>query len=465
MTSGKSEWAKGWPIVLASFVGIGLCLSPLPYYATITIAPGLGEEFGWDRVTTASVFIFMTAGVLVGAPIAGSLTDRFGARRVLIPAIIMLGIGTGALGLTSDNPRVFYTIFYAMAVAGSGTLPLTWSKAIVNNFDKSRGLALGFALTGTGVYGLLAPPFVQFVMDETNWRVAYFVVGLLPIILSLPLALIFFRDHKEETALADRMESKPDSSSWLIPLIIVPGVWGLIVLSLGTVGVIWTAILMVGLLLGFIALETGRETPGRESDLPGLTLRQTVCDFRFWVILTAFLMLGACVSGIIINIINILLDKGYSPGLASSSYAGLGLIGFSVIVGRLLGGFIVDHVWAPLVAFIFMGVPAIGCFILMQDLPQIYNSLAIILFGVAAGVEFDLMAYLVSRYMGMKAYGKIYSFVYAAFGIGSGTAGAIFNAIRGDAANYNGALTCALVGFIAGATILLSLGKYRNFKT
>ena len=158
-----------------------------------------------------------------------------------------------------------------------------------------------------------------------------------------------------------------------------------------------------------------------------------------------------------------MLDKGYTPQLASSQWAGLGLIGLSVIPGRLIGGFIVDHVWAPLVAFIFMGIPAIGCYILIQDLPQVYNSFAIILVGIAAGVEFDLMAFLVSRYLGMKAYGRIYGFVYAAFGIGSGTAPAIFNAIRGEATNYNSVLVYALFGFLLGAAILLTLGPYRKF--
>lgn len=461
--TGKGEWATGWPIVLASFIGIGLCLSPLPYYATITIAPELGKDFGWDRVTITSVFIFMTAGVLVGAPLAGSLTDRYGARRVLIPAIILLGLGTAALGLTTSTPLVFYTIFYAMAVLGSGTLPLTWSKAIVNNFDKSRGLALGFALTGTGVYGFLAPPFIRWIIDLSDWRIAYFVVGVLPILLSLPLALLLFRDRKEEAALAKHTLETRGASAWAVPLVMIIGVWALIVTSLSSFGVIWAAIIMIGLLLCFIAFETKREKPDDSVALPGLTLKETVRDYRFWVILTSFLILGACVSGIIINIINILLDKGYTPQLASSAYAGLGLIGFSVIIGRLLGGFVVDHIWAPLVAFIFMGIPAIGCWIFMQDFPQVYNSLAIILVGVAAGVEFDLMAYLVSRYLGMKAYGRIYSFIYAAFGIGSGTAGAIFNAIKGDAPNYNSVLIYAMFGFMLGAVMLLSLGKYRDF--
>jgi len=428
-SSALEEWAKNWPIVLASFIGIGLCLSPLPYYAAITIGPEFGKAFGWDRVTIQTGFVFMTAGVLIGAPIAGSLTDRFGARQVLLPAIIALGILTASFGLMNNKTIVYYGIFYLTAVLGAGTLPLTWSKAIVNNFDKTRGLALGIALTGTGVYGFVAPPLIRAIIDSADWRVAYFCVGALPLLLSFPFAFFIFKDKREAAALTQTKQREPiNLKSLLIPLGFIVGIFVVIVSLLNAFGVISTAIFMLLVLFMLIFYEMKKE------------------------------------KGIIANLIFILLDKGYTPQLASSRMAGLGLIGLSVVFGRLIGGFVVDYVWAPLVAFLFMGIPALGCYFLMQDLPQAYNSAAIILVGVAAGVEFDLMAFLVSRYLGMKAYGRIYSFVYAAFGLGSGTAPAIFNAIKGDAENYNSVLIYALYGCLLGAVMLLSLGKYRNFE-
>jgi len=462
--TASQEWSKNWMIVLASFVGIGLCLSPLPYYAAITIGPEFVNAFGWDRVTIQSGFVFMTAGVLIGAPLAGNLTDRFGSRRVLLPSIIALGILTASFGLMNAKPLMFFAIFYATAVLGAGTLPMTWSKAIVNNFDKNRGLALGIALTGTGVYGFLAPPFIRSIIDNADWRMAYFCVGALPILLSFPLAFFIFRDRKEEAALSRRESVKSmELKDWRIPVALILGFFFLIVTALKYAGVVNTALLMFVLLLGLIGWEIHKEKSETPVDLPGLTVAESIRDYRFWVILFSFLILGACVSGIIANTIFILLDKGYTPQLASSRIAGLGLIGFSVIVGRLIGGFVVDYIWAPLVAFIFMGIPAVGCYIFMQDMSQAHNSLAIILVGVAAGVEFDLMAFLVSRYLGMKSYGRIYSFIYAAFGLGSGTAPAIFNAIKGEATNYNTVLTYAIFGFLFGAAILLTLGKYRDF--
>jgi len=464
--TGQGEWARGWPIVLASLVGIALCLSPLPYWALIVIGNSLTAEFGWTREQWTSGLLFMTAGVLSGAPIVGLLTDRFGARKVLLPSIILLGIGVMLFSQMTENISLFYTIFYFTAVVGSGTLPITWSKSIVNNFDRYRGLALGIALTGTGIYGFLAPGFIGSIIKSADWRMAYLAVGVLPILLSFPLAYLFFKDKKEDAALADvKSKDKSFLRTLVFQILVVFVLYGLMITVTLSKGPIWVLIMMLVFLAIMMAFAYAQSQQGADTaSLPGLTLRQAFRDYRFWVLIFSFLILGAAVSGVIVNTVNILMDKGYELGTATSRTAGVGLIGLSVLAGRLIGGFLVDHIWAPLIGFVFMGVPAIGCYILMQDASVGMNAFSIILVGLAAGVEFDLMAYYVSRYLGMKSYGRIYSFLYVAFGIGSGTSPAIFNTIRGDAPNYDTSLTLTMFGFVIGAALLLTLGKYRDFE-
>jgi len=407
---GSREWAQGWPIVVSALVGIALCLSPLPYYSLISLMPVLSEEFGWTIAQTSGGFLCMTIGVLLGAPVAGYLTDRFGARKVLLPSIIILGLGMMSFSLMNGSLWVYYAIFTAMSFLGVGTLPITWSKAIVNNFDKQRGLALGIALLGTGLYGFLAPAYVQGLVDRSGWQAAYIGVGILPLILSFPLAFFLFRDRKEEAAIANRNAGQQN----------------------------------------FV-------------DLPGLTMPQVFKDYRFYVILISFLILGAAVSGILANSKVILMDKGYTPQQASDYFIGAGVIGLSVIVGRVIGGVVVDYIWAPLVAFIFMSLPALACYLLMQDGTIAMNTTALVLTGLAAGVEYDLMAYLVSRYLGMRSYGRVYGFIYASFGLGSGASPIVYNKIREATGDYDTILWVAMFGFIIGATLLLTLGKYRNF--
>lgn len=465
--SKLEEWKNGWPIVVASLVGIALCLSPLPYWALIVIGSELAAEFGWSRPVISAGFLFMTTGVLIGAPLAGQLVDRYGARRVLLPSIVALGIGTSSFALMTSNPAVFYFIFFVTAFFGSATLPITWSKAIVNNFDKHRGLALGIALTGTGLYGFIATPSIQLMIDTFGWRWAYVSVGVLPVLFSLPLASFLFRDHKEEKALAAVDNSASVSlKSWIWKPIFIAAILcvSFIYIISQPNGVYLVLILMLTFFLGYVGyIHLSSKDTGEVSTLPGLSIREIYADYRFWIILFAFIILGAVVSGIIANSKFILLDKGYTDSQSTNMFIGAGVIGLSTLVGRLVGGFLVDFIWAPLVAFIFMSIPAIGCYILMNDYSLALNTFALITVGLAAGVEFDLMAYFVSRYFGTKSYGRIYGLVYAAFGLGSGSSPIIFNLLRGDSPDYSSVLAIAAFGFLIGGAILLTLGKYRDF--
>ena len=466
--SSQGEWANGWPIVLSSLIGVALCLSPLPYWALIVIGPELVSEFGWTRAITSAGFLFMTAGVLVGAPVVGRLVDRYGSRKVLLPSIIALGIGTALFSQMTDNPVVFYTIFFITALLGSATLPITWSKAIVNNFDKYRGLALGVALTGTGLFGFIATPTIQALIDAFGWRVAYVCVGLLPIILSFPLAYFLFHDKKEAKALTELdVSAMPSLRSWIWqPIVLAVALFAAMILVITKFGPFYVVLLMAAVLALYLFYSyLGADKSDTSSKLPGLTLKQAFGDYRFWIILLAMMLLGAVISGIIANAKFMLLDKGYSARQATSFFTGAGVIALSVLVGRLVGGFLVDHIWAPLVAFVFLSVPALGCYILIQDMSVSMNVLAMILVGFAAGVEFDLIAYFISRYFGMRSYGQIYGLIYAAFGLGSGTSPVIFNLIRGDDPDYSRVLSYAAIGFIVGATLCLFLGKYRDFGT
>ena len=78
MASKYGEFRYGWPVVAASALGIGLGLSPLPFYTLGVFVGTFVEEFGWSVRFIFSGFLVLTIGVLVTAPLTGFATDRFG---------------------------------------------------------------------------------------------------------------------------------------------------------------------------------------------------------------------------------------------------------------------------------------------------------------------------------------------------------------------------------------------------
>lgn len=79
--TNDSEFRRGWPVILASLIGIGLGLSPLPFYTAGVFAPHLQTAFGWSTAQIMAGLSITTLAVVVAAPAAGLLAERYGTRQ------------------------------------------------------------------------------------------------------------------------------------------------------------------------------------------------------------------------------------------------------------------------------------------------------------------------------------------------------------------------------------------------
>jgi predicted MFS family arabinose efflux permease len=245
---------------------------------------------------------------------------------------------------------------------------------------------------------------------DFGWRLAYVAIGALPLLIALPVAYFGFHD--------------------------------------------------VG-----PANQTGAERrasdAARRAVTPGLTVAEALVDWRFWLVGVAFLPIAFTVGGVIPNVENILKLSGFA---ARDIVSLASLIGLSVIVGRTAGGWLFDRFWAPGVALVLLGIPAMACWMLAHG-PLGYNltGLSVALVGFAAGVEYDLMAFLVARYFGMKSYGSVYGLLYSFFALGAGVGPVAFGAAFDRTHSYVAPLTLCATLMALGAVMLLALGRYRDF--
>lgn len=141
------------------------------------------------------------------------------------------------------------------------------------------------------------------------------------------------------------------------------------------------------------------------------------------------------------------------------------LIGLSAIAGRILGGLPLDRFWAPAVSFLMLGLPSIACWILAQGhYDPTLAALAIVMIGFALGIEYDVVAYLTSRYFGMRAYSGLYAILYVCFAVGSGLAPLLFGLIRDAYHDYYMALILAASVLPLASALFLLLGRYPRFE-
>ena len=138
----------------------------------------------------------------------------------------------------------------------------------------------------------------------------------------------------------------------------------------------------------------------------GLTFQESYRTVVFWKIAIGFFFISAIIAGLLINLVPLLIDRDMSA-MAAAQIAGV--LGFAVLFGRIGVGFLIDRFRAPMVAAVMFSITAAGCVLLTLDsAPTWVFLIAVITLGLSAAAEIDLVAFLVSRFFGLKAYGKIY---------------------------------------------------------
>jgi MFS family permease len=403
MTATISSKRSSAAVLFACFIGMMLGASSVPFYTLGTFAVPVTEGTGWTMVQYQGAFTLYLLGALF-IPVFGHLCDTYGVRRVAIPSMAMFAGSLALLGWASSfGIYGFYAAWAVMAITGQGTGTIAWTHMVGGWFDRRRGLALGFVLAGSGVFAMFGPLVAAKLISQFGWQNAYPALACLVFVISMPILLLFLRDPPR---LAETGAAKASPADGPVPV------------------------------------------------AQGHTLAEALSSYRFYLIGAAFLVIGFGVSGIITNLVPILAAKG----LAGESAAAMaGLIGVSIIGGRLLVGAALDKFWAPAVSAILLALPAVSCLLLVSGE---YTVLAVLLVGLAAGAEFDIVAFLAARYFGMAAYGKIYGLLCVAFFFGAGIAPPTFGAALDIYGDYNLILGIMAFLFVGAAASLLLLGRY-----
>jgi MFS family permease len=84
----------------------------------------------------------------------------------------------------------------------------------------------------------------------------------------------------------------------------------------------------------------------------------------------------------------------------------LGVFGLGTLGGRLLSGYLVDRFFAPYIAAVFFLLGAVGIGLIPSGAGGAVPTFGIVLLGIAAGTEIDMLGYLSSRYFGLRHFGS-----------------------------------------------------------
>ncbi|MDO6415322.1 MFS transporter [Sphingomonas sp. BIUV-7] len=185
--------------------------------------------------------------------------------------------------------------------------------------------------------------------------------------------------------------------------------------------------------------------------------RAAFSSSTFLLLLTAFGAMALAFAGFLPHFVPMLRESGME---ARSAGQVAGLIGASVIVSRLIVGWLSDRYEAPRVAAGCCAICAAGCLTLALGGTPLAWVGAIAL-GSAMGAEADLIGYLTARYFGMARYGRLYALQYASFMLMAGVGPVWVGALADRTSSYRAPLFVAAAGLVVAILLFLRLPRVR----
>jgi len=406
----------GWYVIAVSAIGMCFAHAGVVNFGFSSFILPLSEEFEFSRAAIAFAFTAAMLAFTIATPLVGVLIDSHGVRRVLLGGTAVFGALVCSMYFLTASIWHLYGMYVLLGIFGSATSAISYSRLAISWFDKKKGLALALAITGAGVAGIIFPPLVASIVRLSGWREAFLFLGAVNLFVCLPALYWIIRDTPEE------MGTYPDG--------IPPKTLG------GAADV-------------SIAIQ-------------GYTFRDSVRTLRFWQIGGIFALFAAAQTGPISQLVPLLADSGFTP--TSAAY-GASLLGVSLIVARLLCGFLMDKYFAPYVAAGFLIVPAFGLAWLGLQ-PGFWSGiLATIGLGLAMGAEFDVMPFFCAQYFGRRAFGKIYGLILVLFALAAAPAVFLTGISYDVFSSYSVALIIGAALSLIAVGLLLLLGEYPELPT
>ena len=384
---------------------IGLALGP-SVIANLTVSAYIGpieQEFGWLRSDVSLAFSIVAYMIVVVSPVQGMLVDRFGPRRVVLTSIPLFALSLAAIYFTPANIYVYYFLWALVPIAGLGLWPLGYLQAVTPWFDRKLGLALGCANAGIGVGSTFLPMLVLGpIIAAYSWRHAVLALAFLVLFVSWPIVAYCLREPEGGDNAARKLAAASRSF--------------------------------------------------------GLTFRQAAREQTFWMLNLGFFLLGVTATSLVTQQVPLLRDAGWTVDETTRLQT---TFGFGLLFARIAVGFIIDHVFAPRVMTMVSIGGALAC-ILYALYPDL-GYVSALLVGFLLGAEFDVLAFLIKRYYGNAAYGRVYGVVFGVFYLGSAVGIWGLPKLRELSADlsYDNGLYAAAVILIASAVLMAFMPNYR----
>lgn len=356
------------------------------------------DEFGWSRQAVASVFGVSALVAALFAPAVGTLIDRVGARRVVIPCLTAAALVFAMRAFVTPPFWHLVVLFAVTGLVGLGCAPVAYVRLISTWFDERRGQALGFAVAGSALGGMVHPALAHALIEALGWRQAALALGGLMLVLGVPIVIAFLKPR----------------------------------------------------------VEMARRSAGRIVS-EGASARVALASRAFWLVALGTLCDSVVNSSVTVHLPAMVSDRGLGAGVGALA---LSTMGAATFLGRLSSGWLLDRFFAPYVAAGLLALSSTGVLLFsgVDSVPSALVAAALVGFGM--GGDADVTPYLLTRYFGLGAFSTLYGWTFTATAMAWAVSPTVMGRAYDVSGSYGPHLVRLAVMLATAAAIMLALPRY-----
>lgn len=398
-----SKYYYGWVIVGVSLLSMAFWIGFRSSFSVFYVA--LLEEFHWSRGDSAGVQSLALIVYMILAPIVGTLIDRFGPRKVIVPGIFVLGLGLCLCSLIGGLLQ-FYLIYGIIAGAGVTCIGIvSYSAIIAHWFEKKRGLASGIALSGMGLGTFVFVPLSQQFISMWGWRATFVIIGVIVLIILIPFNGFLLRHKPEDLGLRIDGSGSNDAGK-----------------------------------------SDGRtEKKTKYSNGIDWTIGKAIRTYNFWAMLTftSLSMLGIWL--IHVHNVRFMVDQGVDKMGAAMAYAMVGIVSS---VFRIFWGWISDRIGREIAFSMGMICGSLGILSLIlfeHSGSGFYVYSFVLFFGIGWGASAPMFIATAADLFKGRGFGLIYGIVEGGVGVAGAFGAWIGGFIFDKTGSYQGAFIVVII--------------------
>jgi MFS family permease len=354
----------GWKLVFVlfclDFVNMGF-----PYYGgSVIINDFMTHDIAMSGSTRGWGFTLLNIFVGVAAVAVAISIVKIGLRATFALGSAIICAGALYLGLFATKPWEYLLTFGVVIGTGISFATLVPAfTAVARWFRKYRGRANGIAVSASGFAGLAAPLLGKVIRAHgNNWRMGWLIVAA-AVVLAGVLALLFVRESPE--SMGQTVDGIPPEQ---------------------------------------------QNQPTRTDALAtkhAWTTSQAYGTAAYWLIALAGIVSTFPFFLFVAHWTRRLIEVGFK---ASDAELALGFLTIGTLLGRWLGGLLMDYINARVAFVLGLAVYFVGSYLAIAAMPGALwmAYLAALLNGTAYGWAFTCVGTMIAHYYGPGAFPKLY---------------------------------------------------------